>query len=56
MQAFRSARIASFRINTLKANATQVLDELGQLGIEAREFSQIPGSYIIDREQEYALK
>lgn len=56
MQAFRSTRIASFRINTLKSDALQVLTELQSLGIEVREFAPIPGSYTLNREQEYALK
>ncbi len=56
MQAFATKRIASFRVNTLKAQDTFILQSLVQLGIPVEPFLAVPGVYLLDRSHEYALK
>jgi 16S rRNA (cytosine1407-C5)-methyltransferase len=56
MEAFATKKIASFRVNTLKALDPFVLQSLAQLGIPVEPLSLIPGVYFLDRSHEYALK
>lgn len=56
MQAFASKKIASFRVNTLRAEDAFVLQTLVQLNIPVEPLLAIPGVYTLDREHEYALK
>ena len=44
---YKCKRITSFRVNTLKATDLEVLDEIKNMGIDCKPYSDIPHAYII---------
>lgn len=56
MTAFASERKGSFRINTIKAEISEVYKELRDKGISVELFEEIPLVHTFSREHEYALK
>lgn len=56
MSAFAMTRKWSFRINTIKTDGSDVLAECHTKGIAITPFAPLPGAYLFDKKDEYALK
>jgi len=56
IDAFSTNRKGSFRINFLKSNVADVLEEFAWKWIEVERFDSIAGVYIFDKIHEYAIK
>ncbi|MBC7503935.1 RsmB/NOP family class I SAM-dependent RNA methyltransferase [Candidatus Gracilibacteria bacterium] len=53
---FAKNRKGSLRLNTLKTDGVDVIEEFKSKGIILEPFGSIHGSYVFDREHEYAIK
>lgn len=56
LRAYSSERKGSFRINTLKSNESEVLDEMNQKGIFFEKYESLSGVFIFSNEHDYAIK
>lgn len=56
LDAYKHQRMGSFRINTLKSNTPEVLDEFSKKWITVAPYEALPGVYLFAREQDFAIK
>lgn len=56
IDAYKHQRMGSFRINTLKSNTPEVLEEFSQKWIAVLPYESISGVYLFAREHDFAIK
>lgn len=56
MASFAKNRKGSLRINTIKSDGTDVVEEFKSKGIVLEAFEGLEGVYMFDREHEYTIK
>lgn len=56
LDAYKHQRMGSFRINSLKSTATEVLDEFSKKWITVEPYEALPGVYLFAREHDFAIK